>query len=151
MYLEYPVHTAYELAYPSGVHLDQLTKPGKDIHSSRVDMAYFSGPPSDEETPGKSNNIFAVMEYKKFGGLSGDQFNRGIVTNFNDYERAQREPRFIKTDSNAKVFLQQATHYAWRYGTPFVALCDYKMLVLLVMDQVEQRHGGRVSTDILLP
>lgn len=152
LYLTYPVYAAYELVHQSGVQFDQLTRPQEgSIPASRVDMAYLSGPPSDEESPGNSGNIFAVMEYKRFGGLQKDQFERGIVTNTERYERAQHEPLFIKKVNDAMTFLQQATHYAWRYSTPFVALCDYKTLVLLVITQAEEHHGGPVSTDVLPP
>lgn len=152
LYLTYPVYAAYEQVHQSGAQFDQLTRPQEGpIPASRVDRAYLSGPPSDEESPGKSGNIFAVMEYKRFGSLQYYQFDRGIVTNFEAYERAHREPRFIKEENDARTFLQQATHYAWRYNTPFVALCDYKTLVLLVMMQAEEHHGGHVSTDVLPP
>lgn len=151
LYLTHPVHVAYKLVHTSDPdrRIDQLTIPHRGTTpSSRVDRAYFSGRPKNEETPGNSSNIFAVLEYKKFEGLSRDQFSRGMVSNSKDFGTTRLDPPFIKSESNAAVFLQQATHYAGRYRTPFVALCDYNTLILLVMTQVEKNHGGRVSTDV---
>lgn len=150
LYLTYPVCAAYELVHQSGVQFDQLTIPQKDgIPASRVDMAYLSGPPSDVETPGNSNNVFALMEYKKSGGLSRYEFNSGVVTNADDYGKTMENPLFEKNGSSASMILQQATHYAGRYKTPFIALCDYNTLVLLVMDKVERSHGGQVRLEVL--
>lgn len=150
LYLTHPVHVAYQLVHSDGsdCRLDQLTRPLKDMTpSSRVDRAYFAGRPHNEGTPGESDNIFAVLEYKKFRGLSRAEFNSGMVTNSSDFEASLESPPFVNGESNATIHLQQATHYAWRYGTPFVALFDYDTLILLVMTQVENSHGGRVSTD----
>lgn len=151
LYLTHPVHVAYQLVHASDPdrRVDQLTIPmSGTTPSSRVDRAYFSGRPDNEETPGNSRNIFAVLEYKKFKGLPRDEFNSGMVSNSKDFGTSLAHPPFIKQDSNATIFLQQATHYAARYRTPFVALCDYDTLILLVMTQVEKKHGGRVSTDV---
>ncbi|KAK7711925.1 hypothetical protein SLS64_005196 [Diaporthe eres] len=148
LYLTHPVHVAYQLVHSSDQdrRVDQLTIPLRRMTpSSRVDRAYFSGRPSNEETPGNSSNVFAVLEYKKFQGLSRDQFNRGMVSNSSDFGTSLKYPRFVKQDSNATVFLQQATHYAMRYRTPFVALCDYNTLILLVMTKVEKNHGGQYT------
>lgn len=150
LYLTHPVHVAYQLVHSGDQdrRLDQLTRPRQaPTASSRVDRAYFAGPPHNEEAPGNSGNIFAVLEYKKFKGLLRADFNRGMVTNASDLEKSLQHPPFIKGNSKTAMYLQQATHYAWRYGTPFVALCDYNTLILLVMTKVEQTHGGRVSTD----
>lgn len=150
LYLTHPVHVAFQLVHSSDSdrRVDQLTRPLKDTTpASRVDRGYFSGRPSNEETPGDSNNVFAVLEYKKFEGLSRREFSRGIVTNPSDFQMSLRHPPYIKQASNATIYLKQAIHYAFRYGTPFVALCDYNTLILLVMTQVEGIHGGQVSTD----
>lgn len=150
MHLTYPVHIAYHLVHPndSDRRVDQLTRPLKDTTpASRVDRGYFSGRPSNKQTPGDSNNVFAVLEFKKYEGLSRREFSRGIVTNPSDFQISLRHPPYIKQASNATIYLKQATHYAFRYGTPFVALCDYNTLILLVMTQVEKTHGGQVSTD----
>lgn len=47
------------------------------------------------------------------------------------------------------VLLKQAVHYVWRYETPFVALCDYKTLILLYMPKQETNTGGPVRTDVM--
>lgn len=152
LYLTHPVHVAYELVHSSDrdCRIDQLTRPLRDtIPASRADRAYFSKRPLNAETPGNSTNIFAVLEYKKFQGLSRSEFNDGTVANFSDYATSLQHPPFIKQESNTAIFLQQATHYAGSFGTPFVALCDYSTLILLVMSKVEKSHGGEVSIDIL--
>lgn len=147
LYLTYPVHTACELVYPDITILNQVTRPGKYmVPSSRADIVYFSGQPSDERAPGNSENIFAVMEYKKFDGLSRDQFNRGIVSDYDAYASTPTLPRFSDERSKTSMILKQATHYAWRFNSRFVALCDYKTLVLLVMATADERFGGAVST-----
>lgn len=154
LYLTHPVHVAYNSVHSDEQdrRVDQLTRPTKDmIPSSRVDRAYFSGRPKNEETPGESSNIFAVLEYKKFEGLSRKQFKRGTVTNSSDLETSRRLPPFVNQESNTTIYLKQATHYAWRYDTPFVALFDYSTLILLVMTQAEGKHGGHVSIDDLTP
>lgn len=146
LYLTNPVHAAYQLVHQGDHRLDQLTKPHKDMTpSSRCDRAYFSGPPNNEKTPGNSTNVFAVLEYKKFEGLSRDDFRYGIAPKYDDYARALEDPRFHRVNTKTQVVLKQATHYAGRFDTPFVALCDYKTLILLVMTQVEGLQGGQVS------
>lgn len=146
LYLTYPVHVAYKLVYPNDSRLNQLTKPSKN--SSRTDMAYFSGRPNNEDSPGDSDNIFAVMEYKRLDGLSVEQFKSGIVSDYDAFARADRHPLFAPSlpKPQATVVLQQATHYVWKYGTPFIALFDYKTLILLVMTQVDEDYGGQVRT-----
>lgn len=146
-YLTHPVHIAYQLVHQGDVCLQEVTKPGNEI-ASRVRTAYFLGRPSNEDSPGDSTNIFAVMECKKFEGLSRDQFNQGAITTRSAYGEVGRTSLFGQ-QSDTEAFLKQATIYACEYGTPFVALCDYNTLILLVMNQVEKRSGGRVSTVIL--
>lgn len=147
LYLTHPVHIAYQLVHPGDRQLDELIKPQKrTTPSSRCDRAYFSGRADNENTPGNSTNVFAILEYKKFGGLSRDHFRLGMVLKYEDYARAVTEPPFHRQESRALVVLKQATHYAARFNTPFVALCDYNTLILLVMTEVEDFSGGPVST-----
>ncbi|KAG6356811.1 hypothetical protein INS49_014685 [Diaporthe citri] len=147
-YLRQPVQIAYQLVHPKDICLKQLTKPRKDVTAaSRVDIAYFSEKPNDETTPGNSSNVFAVLEYKKFDGLSREQFKKGTVSNSKDYATALRHSPFIgsKSQSSTEIVLKQATHYASKFVTPFVALCDYNTLILLVMNQVEGYDGGHYT------
>lgn len=146
LYLTNPVHAAYQLVHQGDRRLDELIKPRKDMTpSSRCDRAYFSGQPNDEKAPGNSTNVFAVLEYKKFENLSRDDFKDGIAPKYDDYARALEDPPFHRGDSKAQTVLKQTTHYAGKFDTPFVALCDYKTLILLVMTQVEGLQGGQVS------
>lgn len=126
----------------------ELTKPqeGTTGGSSRPDSVYFSGPPKNKQTPGKSNNTILVLEYKKYEGISREDFEDGIVSSRDAYARTVNDPPFHKPDSEAYIVLKQATHYATRFRTPFVALCDYKTLILLVMHKAEGTDGGEVST-----
>lgn len=150
LYLTHPVHIAYQLVHPGDPgdrQLDELIKPQKrTTPSSRCDRAYFSGRADNENTPGNSTNVMAILEYKKFEGLSRDHFRLGMVPKYEDYTRAVTEPPFHRQESRAHVVLKQATHYAARFSTPFVALCDYNTLILLVMAEVEDFSGGPVST-----
>lgn len=146
LYLTNPVHAAYQLVHQGDHHLDELIRPPKDTTpSSRCDRAYFSGRPNNEKRPGNSTNVFAVLEYKKFEGLSRDEFDRGIVPNYDRYARAMEDPLFDHSDAKVQTVLRQATHYATIFKTPFVALCDYNTLILLVMTKVGQFQGGEVS------
>ncbi|POS78955.1 hypothetical protein DHEL01_v202642 [Diaporthe helianthi] len=138
LYLIQPVEDAYRLAHPGDICLDELTKGS----SSRVDSAYFSGPPDNKQAPGSSSNIFTVLEYKKFKSLSRKHFKFGIVSEYKHYRNAQEIPRFADTDSNTEIILKQATHYSWAFGTPFVALCDYNTLVLLFINIEQDKKGG---------
>lgn len=150
-YLRQPVQFAYQLVHPGDICLRQLTKPQNDMHSaSRVDIAYFSGVPTDQKTPGNSSNVFSVLEYKKFKGLSRDQFKQRTVSNFDQYAGVVDGLPFVDSKTNAEMALKQATHYASSFSCPFVALCDYNTLILLVMNQVEDHDGGQVRTDVLL-
>lgn len=49
-------------------------------------------------------------------------------------------------DKNVAIILSQATHYAIKSKTPFVALSNYNTLVLLVMTKVDEANsdGGEV-------
>lgn len=146
LHLTYPVHAAYELVHPDLTVLHKVTRPGNRMSpSSRVDIAYFSGEPKDNRAPGNSENIFAVLEYKKFNGLVRNHFNKGIVSDYDTYTRTQLLPRFSNPSIKAVMILKQAAHYAGRFGSHFVALCDYNTLILLVMLGVEGRHAGPVS------
>lgn len=137
LYLTYPVHSAYELVYPGDKFVRELVRPSKGKSpSSRVDMAYFAGTPSDETAAGKSDNVVALLEYKKLNGLPRDQFKQGIVSNFDDYAKAWKFSQFRDRNPPAVMVLKQAVHYASRFGTHFVALCDNKTLILLVMSKV---------------
>lgn len=141
LHLTYPVHTAYELVHPDLTVLHEVT----GGPSSRADIAYFSGEPKDNRAPGNSKNIFAVLEYKKFNGLVRSHFNKGIVSDYDTYTRTQQLPLFSDPSIKAVMILKQATHYAGRFGSQFVALCDYNTLILLVMLRLEGRHAGPVS------
>ncbi|KAI7782045.1 hypothetical protein LA080_013853 [Diaporthe eres] len=146
MYLRNPVQFAYQLVHPHDICLKQLTKPQKDVTSaSRVDIAYFSGKPNNENTPGNSSNVFAVMEYKRLDGLSRKQFKDRTVSNSIAYAQALRRFTLVNSRSSTEIVLKQATHYASKFVTPFVALCDYNTLILLVMNQVEGYDGGHYT------
>lgn len=147
LYLTHPVHIAYKLVHPDDPQLDELIKPQKHTTpSSRCDRAYFSGRPDNEKIPGNSTNVFAILEYKKFEGLSRDDFKLGMIPRYEDYATTLADPPFHDKASRAHIVLKQATHYAARFNTPFVALCDYNTLILLVMTEVEDFSGGPVST-----
>lgn len=95
LHLTYPVHSAYELLHPDDKFVRELIRPSKGKSpSSRVDMAYFAGNPSDETSPGNSDNVVALMEYKKFNGLPREEFENGIVSNFDGFVGARKDPRF---------------------------------------------------------
>ena len=51
------------------------------------------------------------------------------------FDDALENSRYVDWDDedNVMILLKQAVYYVWRYGTPFVALCDYRTLVLLYM------------------
>lgn len=117
-------------------------------NSSRADNGYFSGSPENQEAPGSSITIFSVLEYKRFKGLSREDFKRGMVSDYRGYTKAQESPLFAGTDSNTEIALKQATHYSTKFGIPFVALSDYKTLILLVMIEAQGLKGGPVSTHL---
>ncbi|KAG6353403.1 hypothetical protein INS49_005584 [Diaporthe citri] len=145
LYLTHPVHVAYQTVHPTDCYLNELTKTRQDgTSSSRVDRAYFWGPPNDDLHPGDSTNIFAALEYKKSGAINRAQFRRGRVTGYNAFDDAQQNSRYVdrNEEDNVMVLLKQAVHYVWRYETPFVALCDYKTLILLYMPKQETNSGG---------
>lgn len=149
-YLRRHVQLAYQLIYPDDVCLKQVTKPKNDTtNASRVDIAYFLGLPSNEKSPGKSTNVFAMLEYKRYKSLSRDEFKERTVSNYNDYILVLEYGSFVDSQTNAEMALKQATHYAIKYKSPFVALCDYHTLILLVMDQAEGHDGGQVSPGVL--
>lgn len=149
-YLRQHVQLAYQLIYPDDVCLKQVTKPQNDTDAaSRVDIAYFFGLPSNEKSPGKSTNVFAMLEYKRFKSLARDEFREKTVSNSDDYAGVVEYASFVDSQTNAEMALKQATHYASKYKSPFVALCDYHTLILLVMNQVEGYDGGQVSTGVL--
>lgn len=152
LYLTHPVHVGYQMLHSEDFYLNEVTRTRQDgTSSSRVDRAYFLRKPSNERHPGNSNNIFAALEYKKFGGIDRGEFADGIVTDFDAFAAAQEESEFVDrgTEDNVVVLLKQAVHYVWRYRTPFVALCDYNTLVLLVMLKQDGNWGGQVRTDLL--
>lgn len=156
IYITNPVHVALQLVQPTDTCLSEVTRPGKDgsnSGSSRADKVYFKGPPSDEARPGLSENAYAVLEFKSHSGLPVAEFKKGIVKNYNDYAQATylgSRPKYLpQVNENAFILLKQATHYAGRFNTPFIALCDYKTLVLLVMSKVEGIHAGPVSAPLI--
>lgn len=159
LYLSHPVHAGYQMLYPDDCYLNEVTRPRQEGNpSSRVDMAYFLGEPNNNQQPGNSTNIFAVVEYKRAQAIDRSQFTAGLVTSFNAFDTAQERSRFANPDNdndsedeNAAMLLKQAVHYAWRYGTPFVALCDWTTLVLLVMSKQQGSTGGPVRTVFYQP
>lgn len=149
VYLLNPVHFALQLARPDFIYLSEVTKSRDEISStsSRADRVYFTEDPDPAHMakPGNSPKCFAVLEFKKYGGLPVDAFEKGIVTNNGAYQKAISD-QTSKFRDDAETLFKQVTQYAARYNTPFVALCDYKTLVLLVMVNGEDLHGGDVST-----
>lgn len=102
LYLTHPVHVAYQTVHPTDCYLNELTKTRQDgTSSSRVDRAYFWGPPNDDLHPGDSTNIFAALEYKKSGAINRAQFRRGRVTDYNAFDDAQQSSRYV--DRNEEV------------------------------------------------
>lgn len=151
LYLTNPVHVGYQAVYPKDYYLNELTKPRHDgTRSSRVDRAYFLGEPDNKQQPGNSTNIFAALEYKKSGTINRERFQSGIVTNYKAFEMAQEQSRYVDRDqNNVMILLKQAVHYAWRYKTPFIAICDYNTLLLFYMSKQDGNYGGPVRTIVL--
>lgn len=153
LYLCNPVHAAYQMIHPEDKCLNEVTRPRRDgTPSSRVDKAYFRGKPNETKA-GESTNIFALMEFKRYNGINRNQLKEGIVTSYNAFDAAQTQSRYNDPDSEdesqaevATMQLKQAVHYVYRYNTPFVAISDWKTLVLLVMSKQEKLAGGDVRT-----
>jgi hypothetical protein len=168
LYLSNPVHRAYQLVHPEDKCLNEVyhhkaneTTLDPELGSARVDRAYFKGEPSNKVKPGSSKNIFALMEYKKHGTIDRSQFARAIAHSAQQFIELDDDAPFINPDNPADapnrdpnhiILMKQATHYAVKYKTRFVALCDFNTLLLLVMAKTERNLvGGRVSRDVSIP
>lgn len=102
------------------------------------------------------------MEYKKWETIDRDEFKAAIADTEARFKELDSDAPFINSDANPAdepgrgpnhiTLMKQSAHYASKYETKFVALCDYKTLLLLVMVKVGSTlHGGRVSRDVLIP
>ena len=151
LYFTHPVDTALGLVHPEDSYLCEVIK-GKDQDSgptsgaSRVDRMYFKGRPADRNAPGNSLNTMACLEFKRAKALNPQEFRRIIVTTREAFQgrvdaAEADDDQYSQQEINVSTNLSQATHYAIKFKTPFVALFDYNTLILLVMTQVDEFEG----------
>lgn len=146
-----PVHTALSLVHPEDSYLCELIKgkdntPGPTSSLSRVDRMYFKGRPADWNHTGNSNNTMACLEFKRAKALDAQEFKNAIVTTSQAYQGRvdaadEDDDHYLLNEMNVSTILSQATNYAIKFNTTFVALFDYQTLILLVMTQVEKKKG----------
>lgn len=136
--LNHPVHVALQR------HLRSLQH-GSEVNSSsgsaRADKVYTAKAPDGSRVP------FAVLDYKNISVLNEAEFRKGVATDAGKLGRWARpfDDTSNKRLSNAAIVLKQATNYACQYGTPFVALYDMRMLVLLVLSEHDDNDGGEFA------
>lgn len=118
---------------------------------SRVDTLYYKGLPTLKDDPKDSTNPMACLEFKRAKALNPNKFRNWIVTS-----KAQHDDRIEARDAGDTLWdeqmkdvytiLSQATHYALKFDTKFVALFDYHTLILLVMTKLDDAtsFGGPV-------
>lgn len=164
----YPVNVALNQVHPYDSVLCEVSK-GKDdsgptSSTSRVDRMYFKGPPEEPNHPGISGNTMACLEFKRLKVMNSGEFEGNIVRTieaFNSRIEARQEGDDLHTTEtqNVSTILSQATHYAIKFNTPFVALFDYQTLILLVLNQTQtvnkhrttKGYGGNVRIFLLSP
>ncbi|KAH7322393.1 hypothetical protein B0I35DRAFT_425754 [Stachybotrys elegans] len=90
---------------------------------------------------GQSVKHFAVLDYKRIGSLKKDDFRPRL----SHYEHARRHNDFSAQswpDDNANKVLRIATAYAKGWKTRYVAMFDWDLLILLVMERAHGSDGG---------
>lgn len=169
LHFTHPVNMALSLVHRDDSYLCEVTKgksnttTGGTSSRSRADTLYFKGPPKQGEHPGTTNHPMACLEFKKVKTLQAQDFRNRIVTT---HEAHQGRVAAIEDgdvldhapeEKSVSILLSQATHYALKFKTPFIALFDYQTLILLVMDQAIEVNGkakgGKVCivSESLLP
>ncbi|POS73591.1 hypothetical protein DHEL01_v208009 [Diaporthe helianthi] len=157
LHFTHPVNQALSLVHRDDSYLCEVTK-GKSNNTSggtssrsRADTLYFKGRPKQGEHPGTSNHPMACLEFKKVRTLKAQYFRNRIVTT--NEEHRDRLAAIAEGDrehlheKNVSILLSQATHYALKFKTPFIALFDYQTLILLVMDQASEKDGKAKGGD----
>lgn len=128
LYLAHPVHMAFGHFYgdPNFVFTAEASK----SNIARADMLYST-----------SKTNFAVLEYKASGVIRKQEFDKAELTE-NKRASFMAEPFECNFHGNSKVLMTRAVHYASSYDTKYIALFDYRTLVLLYMDCVNGKDGG---------
>lgn len=159
----YPVNTALHLVRPTNFVLSEVSKSKDNLGTatsslSRVDRMYFKGPPDVPDHPGKSKNTMACLEFKGLKALNSNEFKSRIVDSREAYDgrvagRRATDADYTPEAKNVTTLLKQATNYAIKFKTPFVALFDIETLVLLVMTEAgkedDPAYGGNVGIFLL--
>ncbi|KAK2609500.1 hypothetical protein N8I77_002997 [Diaporthe amygdali] len=152
LHFTHPVNVALSLVHRDDSYLCEVTKGKSNTTSggtssrSRADTLYFKGPPKQGEHPGTSNHPMACLEFKKVKTLKAQNFRNRIVTTIEAHQGrlaaiADGDVERLPAEKNVSILLSQATHYALKFKTPFIALFDYQTLILLVMDQAIEEGG----------
>jgi len=157
----HPVHEAMSLVHPGDfTYLCEVIK-GKEPTAGptsgigRVDRAYFKGYPTDRVAPGHSKNTMACLEFKRATVVNAEAFEDIIVTTNEAYQgrleaAKEGDANHAQEEVDVDTLLSQATHYAIKFQTPFVALFDCHTLILLVMTEVEEKAGRGGNVRIIL-
>ncbi|PSN72291.1 hypothetical protein BS50DRAFT_658174 [Corynespora cassiicola Philippines] len=120
LYLVHPVSVALGAKFPQ---TEIEVWPEWHHEDVRVDCSFRSM----KSTAGNpATSVAMAIEYKKAGYLEIDHFKEGFKSSLG----GDQVPQLMK-DTNSLTFLKQATAYAERYRTDFIALFDYRTLILL--------------------
>lgn len=160
LHFTHPVNVALNLVHSQDYYRSEVTKgkskttssnnPQGTTSRSRVDTLYYKGRPALRDQQRASSNPMACLEFKKFRALDAESFNHWIVTTVEAHQGRidadDSDDERHDADKDVAIILSQATHYAIKFKTPFVALFDYNTLVLLVMTKVDEANsaGGEV-------
>jgi hypothetical protein len=141
LYLTHPLGIAINVKYNANITQRMEVKQDQ----CRLDLSF--GINQDNEA---SNKTLMIIEFKRMGLLKANEFKTATIlesqvkATLADMKR-KRLTTLLLGASNALWFVKQTTAYSEKYSCKYVALCDYKTLILL-------RYGdsdGYVRIDIL--
>ncbi|KAM0513462.1 hypothetical protein ACHAPE_007724 [Trichoderma viride] len=147
MQLCHPVHLALRCAFPTTIHGSEVTSPpftlGSSTHVACADKAYLRRFQQALPEP------FAVLEFKNVSVIKAAEFRKATISSSEAFNLGMKDKKAhqLKSRSNARTLLQQATNYSKAFGTPYVAIADMRTLVLLVFPL---RHGSQAGAYTLV-
>lgn len=84
---------------------------------------------------------FAILEYKSYGTISPQEFENAKLTR-QVHGPWVADRHVCRFDDKSGILMKQAVHYAYSFGTKYVALFDFRTLVLLYMKDLQDNDGG---------